>query len=604
MQIRRVYVQNFRNFEKVDCRLGKHVVLLGENGVGKSNLLHAIRLVLDPELPDTARSLDAEDFWSGTTPFKGTEVVVTVDLTDYADDAALLACLGDLCVPPPEGSTESIARITYRYAPRGTLDPEAVKSATGDDYEFSIYGRDDPSNEVGREVRRFIVLRLLHALRDAEADLRAWKRSPLRPLLEDLVPTLDAAALSAVAAGVDVATSAVTAQAPLLDLEERIGRRINEMIGSQHPLVPTLGFASSDPKELVRSLRLFVDAPRRWEVADTSLGLANVLYLALLLLWARTEETQKKIAGLILGIEEPEAHLHPQMQRQVFRDLLRGKRPVLVSTHSPNIASVAPLDALVVIRKVRNSSTVKSFADAAGFSVQQREDLAHYLDVTRAEILFGRGIVLVEGDAEEFIVPAAARVLPTPIELDDYGISVCSVAGTDFIPYARFLTHFGLPYVIITDGDGEDQHTGTATPGIERALNILDATGGPRGAVDAAIAAGDAALAFTELQNAGIFVGARTLEADMCAVGAGERMAAAYRDLRPETQDATLEPFGHAGQLNDAEEKAIVGLILRPKVGKGRFAQRLSASIIAADVPAHVRAAIDAIVTRCSHAAS
>lgn len=386
-----------------------------------------------------------------------------------------------------------------------------------------------------------------------------------------------------------------------MTLAGSIGDRVNEMIGTQHPLVPTLGFTSSEPLELVRSLRLFVDPERRWEVSDTSLGLANVLYVALLLLYSRTQETQKKIAGLLLAIEEPEAHLHPQMQRQVFRDLLRGKRPVLVSTHSPNIASVAPIDSLVILRKAGNESTIRTFAEAPGFTTQQLQDLAHYLDVTRAEILFGRGIILVEGDAEEFMVPAAARILAPPIELDNYGISVCSVAGTDFIPYARFLNHLGIPYVVITDGDGKDAHTGAATPGFQRALAILESIAADRMAIDGAIASGDVPFAFSLLRAAGIFVGVRTLEADMLGAGAGPRMAAAYQDLRPQTRGATLTPFAHTGVMSDADEDAAIGLIERPGVGKGRFAQRLAASVVASDVPVHVAEAIQAIVARCSH---
>src|ERR1019366_8854916 len=54
----RIQIRNFRNFRDVTCRLGKHVVLLGENGTGKSNLLYALRLLLDPALPDSDRYLD------------------------------------------------------------------------------------------------------------------------------------------------------------------------------------------------------------------------------------------------------------------------------------------------------------------------------------------------------------------------------------------------------------------------------------------------------------------------------------------------------------------------------------------------------------------
>lgn len=212
MHLCRVKLRNFRNFRDVDCSLGKHVVLLGENGVGKSNLLHAVRLVLDPDLPDSARALDGEDFWSGETLFAGTVIQITIDLTDYANDVALLACLGDHEVPTSPGSTDSVARLTFRYGPRRTVDPAVAATTTKDDYEFTIFGRDDPANDVGKDVRRFILLKLLPALRDAETDLRSWRRSPLRPLLEDLLPSLDPSALKAAATGIDAATNAVTTQ--------------------------------------------------------------------------------------------------------------------------------------------------------------------------------------------------------------------------------------------------------------------------------------------------------------------------------------------------------------------------------------------------------
>ena len=122
LRLLRLQIKNFRNFRPIDCQLGPHVVLLGENGAGKSNLLHALRLVLDAELPDTSRYLAEEDFWEGVTPFAGNEIIVAIDLTDYQNDPAVLACLADHEVAAPAGWQTSVARLTYRYAPRLTID--------------------------------------------------------------------------------------------------------------------------------------------------------------------------------------------------------------------------------------------------------------------------------------------------------------------------------------------------------------------------------------------------------------------------------------------------------------------------------------------------
>jgi putative ATP-dependent endonuclease of OLD family len=598
MRLFRVHIRNFRNFRDVECRLGRHSVILGENGAGKSNLLYALRLLLDPTLPDALRYLDEEDFWDGGTAFAGTEVVVTVDLTEYEDEPAVLACLADHEVTPPNGWAHPVARLTYHYAPRDTVDPSKLSAARKDEYDFAIYGRDDRSNGVSHDVRRFVGFTVLPALRDAEGDLRAWKRSPLRPLLESARDKLDAAALQKVADAVDEATDRLTSEKPLADLEQQIGGRLNELLGRQHDLAPTLGFKSTNPQQLVQALQLFMDEDRLRQVSDTSLGLANVLYLSLLLLHTEQQEKALATAATLIGIEEPEAHLHPQMQRVVFRDLLGKKRPVLVSTHSPNIASVAPVESLVVLRSINGESAIASFANSEGFSDSERSDLERYLDVTRAELVFGRGVILVEGDAEKFVIPAAARLLPTPVQLDDFGVTVCSVAGTDFVPYAKLLKTLGIPHVVVTDGDERDA-SAALPPGISRGKRILEALdkAARAAAVSTYVARGDLADARTALEGGDIFVGLRTLETDLVSNGAGPRLKEAFRAQFPTSRPATVAPFDATGAIGDGAENLIIGLAER--AGKGRFAQSFAPRMVATDVPKYIRNAIEAIVEKC-----
>ena len=70
--ISKVEVSNFRNFQRLEVSLEPTSVIVGENQAGKSNLIHALRLILDPALPDSYRMLRAEDFWDGLSkPFDG-----------------------------------------------------------------------------------------------------------------------------------------------------------------------------------------------------------------------------------------------------------------------------------------------------------------------------------------------------------------------------------------------------------------------------------------------------------------------------------------------------------------------------------------------------
>ncbi|MGH8967555.1 MAG: AAA family ATPase, partial [Actinomycetes bacterium] len=112
MRISRLRVKNFRNFRLLEINpFPPSAVIVGENGVGKSNLLHALRLVLDPDLPDSARRLRAEDIsdHAGATLADGVEVRVEVELTDIEDDRAGEASC-DGCFVSLDPLT---ARLTY-----------------------------------------------------------------------------------------------------------------------------------------------------------------------------------------------------------------------------------------------------------------------------------------------------------------------------------------------------------------------------------------------------------------------------------------------------------------------------------------------------------
>jgi putative ATP-dependent endonuclease of OLD family len=179
MWLSRITIKNFRNFKLLDVKLGEHAVVLGENKVGKTNLLFALRLILDPSLSDSARRLRLDDFWDGLRrPLTTEEVIeISVEFRGFEKSENLLAVLADDLVKPDP----MVARITYRYQPVAGLKGEPKSES---DYEFVIFGGGRPDNTVGYDLRRWMPLDLFPALRDAEADLARWSRSPLRPLLD------------------------------------------------------------------------------------------------------------------------------------------------------------------------------------------------------------------------------------------------------------------------------------------------------------------------------------------------------------------------------------------------------------------------------------
>ena len=137
-------------------------------------------------------------------------------------------------------------------------------------------------------------------------------------------------------------------------------------------------------------------------------------------------------------------------------------RSILLTTHSPNVASVAPLSNVVVLRRLPSENhTVGRSLRTLKLEEQERLDLERYIDVTRGELFFARGVILVEGDAEKFLLPALAKLYDDEFDFDSLGISVCAIGGTNFAPYVRLLGPNGLdiPFAVLTDFDPKGEVT-------------------------------------------------------------------------------------------------------------------------------------------------
>lgn len=593
MFVSRVQITNFRNFRSLKISMGQTAVIVGENKVGKSNFLHALRLVLDPSLPDSARMLRLEDFWDGLeSPITGGQIIeVVIEFMGFADDTALLAILQDSLV---QGEPEPVARFTYRFRPRLTLNPEKVPSE--EDYEFIVFGGIDERNRISYKERQWLPLEVLPALRDAEADLGSWRRSPLRPLLDRLhVPEDD---IQEAAKEIDEATGTLLELSQLKDIDSHIKKRLEKMVGALFAVDPSLGFTTTDASRILRSLRLFIDGDKQRALSEASLGISNVLYLTLLALELEAKEEAGERAVTILAIEEPEAHIHPHLQRLVFHDFLRRASPVLLTTHSPHVASVAPLKSLVLLRDGGPSlGSVGTSTAKADFSNQDVADLERYLDTTRAEILFAHGVILVEGAGELFVIPAFAEALGFPLDL--YGLSVCSVHGTDFEPYVKLLGPKGLniPFVVLTDGDRIDEEKGVRCEGVSRATKLVDLVNTEeRESIQELWNNRQWDSLREKCQNHGIFVGERTLEADLFDNGYGEAFLEVFTELK--AGNAIIKRVkvivDQGTPMGDRNLEQLLRDIER--FGKGRFAQRFAEKVKKEKIPAYIRDAITHLI--------
>ena len=331
------------------------------------------------------------------------------------------------------------------------------------------------------EARDLLRATYLRPLRDAERALSAGRGSRLSQILrhtkevrdvgEDYDPETelkpDPDKLSVLGVG-DYASALLGSRDGIKEARKRLNRDYLKPLSfsgddlTGHIVVSPGGDNEMRLRQLLEKLELEL---RDEEAPDTpanrGLGSNNLLFMACELLLLGSEED-----GLpLLLIEEPEAHLHPQRQLRLMQ-FLQGQagiqRPdgqkiqIIVTTHSPNLASAIWLDNLVLVQDG------KAFSLAAGETELSPSDyrfLERFLDVTKANLFFARGVVIAEGDAENILLPTLARLMGR--DFGEHGVSIVNVGGTGLRRFARIFHRkdlekdgqINVPVACVTDLD-------------------------------------------------------------------------------------------------------------------------------------------------------
>ncbi|MBI4702777.1 MAG: AAA family ATPase [Deltaproteobacteria bacterium] len=338
------------------------------------------------------------------------------------------------------------------------------------------------------------------------------------------------------------------------------------------------------------------------ELAESGLGYANLLYLAVVLV----ELQAAKDADLTLFlVEEPEAHLHPQLQALTLgylRDQAatstvpspdghEGRIQVVVTTHSPNLTAAVGAKHVVVVRRpvlAAEPSRGAGFASTTAVSVSELglteksvAKIDRYLDVTRCALLFSRRVMLVEGMAEALLLPVLAqrRVLcdksRAPALARFRAATLVPIEGVDFEPYldllltAREGCRLADRVVVVTDED-QDAHR-----------------------CDLLRAQGERLQASERLR---LHAAKPTLEAELFAAGNADLLKDVFLHLRPKSSDRWETLMQKA---ENARPGAFVELLAQTRTRKGDFAQSLAERIAAGAefaVPTYLTNAIQDLV--------
>jgi putative ATP-dependent endonuclease of OLD family len=242
-----------------------------------------------------------------------------------------------------------------------------------------------------------------------------------------------------------------------LDARDKIDTHLDGLSLTGSGIRSSIKVSGATTSEEIR-LRLLLEKLDLSISGDGRLGLGsnNLLFMACeLLLLAQEDEGNK-----MLLIEEPEAHLHPQRQLRVMKTLQEEAAEkgiqIIVTTHSPNLASAVDLENIVLIHGNRAFSMAKQ---ETKLEESDYRFLQRFLDVTKANLFFARGVMIVEGDAENILIPTLAKLMGRGFT--ENGVSIVNVGGVGLRRYARIFQRMNvekdgqlrIPVACLTDLD-------------------------------------------------------------------------------------------------------------------------------------------------------
>ena len=582
MYLKSISLNNFRSCLEIKVSFQSDLtVLVGENNGGKSNIIDAIRLLTLPLNGRRDRYPEDTDLRRGSS-----ESDFRIE-GQYAELSPTLKGLLISGVPDP---SKDVAFFGMRHQTKVESSIHGRTSHWAGKFTESI--PEPGSTDLIRHV-------YLPPLRDAQKVLGSGSATHIVSLLKHFIGENED--------NKDEFLQHVKREDDPHDVVKEINAQIETALESLtngvRPQTASLDFHAEELFDVARDLRfrladVGIDPE---EIRSSGLGYANLLYMATVIV----ELTKAREADLTLFlVEEPEAHLHPQLQMLVLEFLLdkakqssklspvpgkpEGRIQIIVTTHSPNLTAWVSPRHLGIVRSVAieidNKITHYSMyvpVASLGLKPNALNKVSRYLDVTRSALLFGNRSLLVEGIAESILVPIIAQHVVFKRDVDAWrrfrGAVVVSIEGVDFKPYVEILLrqHEGASIsdlvVVITDADPKV---------LGNRKNDLE----------------ELAQEFGSRDKIQVYINECTLEHELLLAGNEKLLKNTFLSLHPRSTDDWTNRIENIDEEHRPD--AFIALINDKGTRKGDFAQELASRIAKGapfNVPAYLEQAINAL---------
>lgn len=527
MYLKNLRIKNFRCIEDltIEFREGLNVII-GENNTGKTTIIDALRFAFSIGMQRREIYLSSNDFFIDRFGRKTNEIEFHLTFSDILEEQKgvfyeMLSISKD--EKEDENKDEIVnekakLKLHLRY---GLINKNGVERI-----KFKYWGGEHEGENIPSELMDLFYFVYLGALRDAERDLKPNKGNRLGQLFMKLERDQDKQ--NEYAKSIDKKIKNDKEWRVLINnANQKVNEHLKKISMLSDTQSVAIDFLPLEFKKIVENLNMFLpfqakikkkeiikifgEENQKWkkyfenpseselifrnnfdvifktdtetinvpkmmlkeiydksykhfEIEQIGLGYNNLIYIATVLGDLLERKYFEKESYNALLIEEPEAHLHPQLQDilfNYFQKVGKNQIQVFITSHSPTITAKTNINSTIVLYKEKSKISSLPLRKCP-LSEEHKKYLERFLDVTKSQLFFAKGVILVEGISEALLLPVFADIMGDDYNLDKNGIEVVNIGGVAFEPFANLFNsedykkRLNVDCSIMTDDDRED----------------------------------------------------------------------------------------------------------------------------------------------------